>query len=262
MSRSGGKSGRRLAGGAVRGAVAASPTTQAGLPPEGSFTGFPPALFEFLEELADHNQRPWFLQNKHRYEQDVRQPALAFIRAFRPHLAKISKFFLASDRPVGGSLLRIYRDIRFSKDKTPYKTNVGIQFRHELGQDIHAPGFYVHLEPGECFLALGVWRPDRAALAAIRQAIADNPAGWKRAVSNRRFQAVWTLEGDSLQRPPKGFPPDHPCIEDLKRTDYVAVADLEESDTYRPEFVEQVAEAFAAGRPLMHFLCNALQLPF
>lgn len=237
-------------------------TGKAGRSAAREFCGFPPALFEFLEELADHNERPWFLRNKPRYEQYVRQPALAFIRAFRPRLAKISKFFLASDRPVGGSLLRIYRDLRFSKDKTPYKTNVGIQFRHELGKDIHAPGFYVHLEPGQCFLALGVWRPDRQALAAIRQAIAEAPADWQRAVSNRRFQAIWTLEGDSLQRPPKGFPPDHPCIEDLKRTDYIAVTEVEEADTYRPEFLDQVAEAFAAGRPLMHLLCQALQLPF
>ena len=229
---------------------------------EDKFTGFPPALFEFLEELADHNERPWFLQNKHRYEHCVRRPALAFIRAFRPRLAKISEFFLASDRPVGGSLLRIYRDTRFSKDKTPYKTNVGIQFRHQWGQDIHAPGFYVHLEPGECFLAAGVWRPDRETLAAIRQAIADRPDAWCRAVSGRRFQALWTLEGDALRRPPKGFPPDHPCIDDLKRTDYIAVADVEEADTYRPEFVDQVARAFAAARPFMQFLCQALQWPF
>jgi len=241
---------------------AASKTRKAGLPTETTFGGFPTALFEFLEELADHNERPWFLQNKHRYEQYVRGPALAFIRAFRPHLAKISKFFLASDRLVGGSLLRIYRDTRFSKDKTPYKTNVGIQFRHELGQDIHAPGFYVHLEPGECFLAAGVWRPDRDSLAALRQGIADDPVGWKRAVSSRRFQALWTLEGDAVQRPPKGFPPDHPCIDDLKRTDYIAVADVKEADAYRPEFVDQVARAFDAARPFMQFLCNALQLPF
>lgn len=229
---------------------------------EQAFTGFSPALFEFLEELADHNHRSWFQQNKPRYEQYVREPALAFIRAFRPKLAQISRFFVASDRRVGGSLFRIYRDTRFFKDKTPYKTNVGIQFRHELGQDSHAPGFYVHLEPGECFLALGVWRPDRPCLAAIRQAIANDPSGWQRVRSDRRFQALWTLEGGSLQRVPREFPADHPCTEDLKRTDYIAVADLEEQDTYRPAFVDQVAKAFSAGRPLVQFLCKALQLPF
>ena len=123
--------------------------------------GFQPTIFQFLEELADNNNRPWFQENKRRYEREVLEPCLAFIRAFGPRLKKISRFFVASDRRIGGSLMRVYRDTRFAKDKTPYKTNVGIQFRHEFGRDVHAPGFYVHIAPDECFLAVGVWRPDR-----------------------------------------------------------------------------------------------------
>ena len=119
------------------------------------FERFQPALFEFLEQLADHNNRPWFQANKERYEQEVLEPAMTFIRAFQPRLKRISPCFVASDRRLGGSLMRVYRDTRFSKGGEPYKTNVGIQFRHEHGRDIHAPGFYVHLAPGECFLALG-----------------------------------------------------------------------------------------------------------
>ena len=146
------------------------------------FRRLEPSLLRFLEDLRDNNNRQWFQANKGRYEREVLEPCLAFIRAFGPRLRKISPFFVASDERVGGSLMRVYRDTRFGKDKTPYKTNVGIQFRHELGRDVHAPGFYVHIEPEEYFLALGVWRPDRDSLHQIRQAILERPEQWKRAL--------------------------------------------------------------------------------
>jgi uncharacterized protein (TIGR02453 family) len=224
--------------------------------------GFAPALFEFLEELTDHNNRPWFLENKRRYELDVLQPAMGFIRAFRPRLAKISRAFVASDQRVGGSLMRIYRDQRFARSGEPYKTNVGIQFRHEMGADVHAPGFYVHIAPDECFLALGVWRPDSASLAQIRQAIVERPATWRRLRNDARFRRAWELQGDRLQRPPRGIPPDHPLVEDLKYKDYIAVADVTERDVLDRRFIDRVADAFTAGRPLVRFLCEALRLPF
>ncbi|OHB79616.1 MAG: TIGR02453 family protein, partial [Planctomycetes bacterium RBG_16_64_12] len=166
------------------------------------FRRFEPTIFQFLEELADNNNRPWFHQNKWRYDCEVLEPCLAFIRAFEPRLKKVSRFFVASDRRVGGSLMRVYRDTRFSKDKTPYKTNVGIQFRHEFGRDVHAPGFYVHIAPEECFLAVGVWRPDRESLSQIRQAIVNESDRWRRARNDRRFCEHFELVGDSLKRPP------------------------------------------------------------
>ena len=118
------------------------------------FQTFNPTLFQFLKQLARNNNRAWFTENKARYETEVREPSLAFIRAFRPRLKKISEYFTAIDRRSDGSLMRVYRDTRFHGAGEPYKTNVGIQFRHEFGRDIHAPGFYVHLEPGACFLAI------------------------------------------------------------------------------------------------------------
>ncbi len=226
------------------------------------FPGFQPSLFEFLEELAGNNNRPWFEANKSRYESEVLEPCMAFIRGFRPRLAKISEFFVASDRRVGGSLMRVYRDTRFGRDKTPYKTNVGIQFRHEMGRDVHAPGFYVHIAPDECFLALGVWRPDPDSLGAIRTAIVEKPDRWLRAKNDAKFRRLFTLEGESLKRPPGGFPADHPCVEDLKRTDFVAVEDLGERDVLAKKFADRVAASFAAGRPLMRFLCDAIRVPF
>jgi len=226
------------------------------------FRGFEPAMFAFLEELAACNNRPWFEENRRRYERDVLEPALAFIRSFRLPLKRISPFFVASDRRLGGSLMRVYRDTRFSRDKTPYKTNVGIQFRHEFGRDVHAPGFYVHIEPGECFLAVGAWRPDPASLGKIRRAITERPDRWRRAVRARKFTGHFQLEGGSLKRPPRGFPADHPLVEDLKRTDVVGVSALAESDVLDAAVLDVAARVFAASRPLMRFLCEALQLPF
>ena len=147
---------------------------------------------------------PGSKQNKQRYETEVLEPSLAFIREFASRLKKISPYFVASDRRVGGSLMRVYRDTRFGKDKTPYKTNVGIQFRHEFGKDVHAPGFYVHLAPGECFLAMGAWRPDKEALTLIRQAILDHPDRWKRARNDSKFRCPistgWGQPEDSAAR--------------------------------------------------------------
>src|SRR4029078_4024466 len=129
-----------------------------------------PELFAFLEDLRANNDRDWFAANKHRYEEHVLEPALDFVAAFAPYLETISPRFLADARPSGGSLFRIYRDTRFSKDKSPYKTNVGIHFRHERAKDAHAPGFYLHLGPDEVFAGGGVWHPDTQAATRVREA--------------------------------------------------------------------------------------------
>ena len=226
------------------------------------FRQFEPTIFQFLEELKDHNNRPWFQKNKSRYEEQVLEPCLAFIRAFEPKLKRLSKSFIASDRRVGGSLMRVYRDTRFAKDKRPYKTNVGIQFRHEFGRDIHAPGFYVHIAPDECFLGVGVWHPDGKALGRIRQAIVDHPDRWRRATRGKRFGQYFELTGDRLKRPPRGFPADHPLVEDLKWKDVIGIAGQTEQDVLEEAFIYNVAASFAASRPFMRFLCKALEVPF
>jgi uncharacterized protein (TIGR02453 family) len=226
------------------------------------FQNFDPALFQFLKQLARNNNRPWFLENKGQYEQEVLEPSLAFIRTFGPRLKKISEFFVASDRRVGGSLMRVYRDTRFWGKESPYKTNVGIQFRHEFGKDIHAPGFYLHLEPGSCFLAAGLWRPDSLSLRNVRQAIVEKPVRWRRVRDDQKFSGFFALEGGCLKKGPLGFPLDHPCIEDLKRTDFIAVGDLSEKEAAQKNLIEKVDQAFTAAKPFMRFLCDALRVPF
>ena len=125
---------------------------------------FGPELFDFLRELRENNDRDWFQANKERYEHDVKEPLLGFISDFGPRIAKISPHIRADPRPTGGSLFRIYRDVRFSKNKAPYKVHAAAQFRHKRGKDVHAPGYYLHLEPGQVFaggrhLAPGLGEP-------------------------------------------------------------------------------------------------------
>jgi uncharacterized protein (TIGR02453 family) len=226
---------------------------------EGLFTA---DLFGFLKDLKRHNDRAWFAKNKERYLDAVQEPALEFVRAFGPSLAKISPQFVADDRPVGGSLFRIYRDVRFSKDKSPYKTHVGISFRHRHGKDVHTPGYYLHLEPGQVFTAAGIWHPDRETLGRIRSAIVDKPQQWKKATQDRTFTATYRLSGDTLKRAPAGFDPDHPLIEDLKWKDYVASAMFDEKTVTSEDFVPRFAETCAAATAFMKFLCGALDQPF
>ncbi len=164
----------------------------------GGFNGFPDECLPFLQQLAENNHREWFLANKGRYETLVQKPALTFIEEMAPHLQAISPHFRAVAKKSGGSLMRVYRDIRYAKDKTPYKTNIGIQFRHELGRDAHAPGFYLHIEPGDCFLGVGIWRPESKTLARIRDFITDNPAAWQKARDHSTFRKQYALVGNSL----------------------------------------------------------------
>lgn len=219
---------------------------------------FKPALFKFLRDLRENNNRDWFNANKSRYESSVKDPALRFISDFGEQLEKLSPHFKADPRPVGGSLFRIYRDVRFSKNKAPYKTAVGIQFRHKRGKDAHAPGFYLHLEPGELFAAAGMWHPDSASLKSIREAISTDTKGWKSALSGKAFKSNFEFGGESLKRPPKGFDPDHPLIETLKRKDFIVHTRLTQKEATSAGFERRVAGLFRQTAPLVRFLCTAV----
>jgi uncharacterized protein (TIGR02453 family) len=218
---------------------------------------FKPAMFVFLRDLREHNDREWFQANKARYQRDVLEPALEFIRSFAPELRRISPRFQAVDKAVGGSLFRIYRDTRFSHDKTPYKTHVGIQFRHEAAKDAHAPVYYLHLEPGDCFAGAGICRPETGTARRIRQAIVAKPHAWKRAVGGK-FGATYQLTGDSYKRPPQGVDPEHELIEDLRRKSFVGLAELSQRSVTSPDFVSEYAQMCRSGAPLLRFLCEAL----
>ena len=213
-------------------------------------------------QLAANNNRQWFQDNKQDYEDVVRSPALAYIQAMEPKLATISPHFRADPKKIGGSLMRIYRDTRFGKDKTPYKTNIGIQFRHEAGKDVHAPGYYVHISSSEVFVGVGVWRPPSDGLARIRQAIDEQGEMWRTARDDKEFQRWFTLAGDSLKRPPRSYDKEHPLIDDMKRKDFIAISDLPPVLVEQQDFADISCEYFAAAEPFMKFLCKAMRVPF
>ncbi len=217
---------------------------------------FTPDLFRFLERLRRNNRREWFLKHKQEYERVVRDPCLSFIRDFADRLYEISPHLVADARPHGGSLFRIYRDTRFSSDKRPYKTHVGMDFGHGGTKDVHSPGFYLHLEPGQCFAAAGLWHPENATLLKVRNAIVSRADQW------REVRRRLTIEGDSLKRPPRGFPCEHEFADDLKRKDLLASVMFTEKQVTSPKFMDDFVDACRQMAPLARFLSSALGLKF
>jgi uncharacterized protein (TIGR02453 family) len=223
---------------------------------------FTSATFKFLSELAKHNERDWFNANKDRYIHDVQEPAMQLIADFAPKLEKISPHFVADPRPQGGSLFRIYRDTRFSKDKTPYKTHVAMRFGHEARGDAHAPGFYLHIEPGASYAGVGMWRPETPIARRIREAIVADPAGWKKVAHGKAFLDRYQPDGESLARPPQGFDPDHPMIEDLKRKDFIAGTRLDNKLVTSDRFLADYAAMCRTAAPYVAFIAKAVGLPY
>ncbi len=216
-------------------------------------------IFQFLAELKVNNNREWFLSNKSRYEQHVKAPLLEFIAEFGEVLPIISSHFVADARGNGGSMFRIYRDVRFSKDKSPYKTHAAVQFRHEQARNVHTPGFYLHLEPGNVAVGCGIWKPDPPSLARIRDAIAANPVGWTDATE---VNGLTTMDGDPLKRPPKGYDPDHPLIEVLKNRSFGLWAHFDEKDATEPDFLERYHATCLKAKAMIAFICRSLGLEF
>ncbi len=213
-------------------------------------------LFDFLLDLKTHNNREWFHANKERYESAVRDPMLRFITDFRRHLHTISKNFKTDPRPVGGSMFRLQRDIRFSKDKSPYKINAAAHFPHQdCGKDVHAPGFYLHIEPGNSMGGGGIWHPDIQSLSKIRKRIAEYPKEWRK---------IWasgiTIEGESLKRPPQGYDDGHPLIEDIKRKDFYTMKKFTDKEICSHDFMDMYTESCRSIAPLVKFLANSIEL--
>ena len=158
--------------------------------------------------------------------------------------------------------MRIHRDIRFSKDKSPYKIAIGVHFWHAKGKDGATPAFYLHLEPNRSSVGAGIWRPEPEALKRIRDAIVERPEKWQAAISGREFRSSFGMAGESLKRPPHGYDPNHPFIEDIKRRNFAAGSPLSDGQVCSPEFVEVLLGAFRASAPFMKFLAQAVGLPF
>jgi uncharacterized protein (TIGR02453 family) len=218
---------------------------------------FDPELFQFLAQLKRNNRRPWFLKNRERYQEVAHQPGLRFVTDFGFRLKEVSPWIVVDPKPHGGSLQRVYRDIRFSPDKRPYKTWVGMVFPHaSRSEEVRAVGYYLHLEAEGSFLYGGTWQPDRRSLAKIRDAIAWKPAEWKKA------KRGLVLEGARLSRSPRGYLENHPMIEDLKWVDFVSSVRFTKKQVCGADFLRHATAAAKKLAPLLGFLARAQGLEF
>lgn len=217
---------------------------------------FSPALFAFLRQLERHNDRTWFEANRARYVAEVEAPTLQFIADVAPRLRRISRHLVVDPRRTGGSMYRIYRDTRFSADKSPYKTHVAAHFAHESKKAVAAvPGFYLHLDADERLAGGGVYHPDASSLARIRLAMVEPGKAWA-AVKKLNLD----IRGDSLSRAPAGFSPDHPFIDDVKRKDHYALVSFTQAEVCDKTFIDRYVDACEQVAPLVAFVAKALGL--
>lgn len=223
---------------------------------------FSPRTFRFLRALARNNSREWFNEHRGDYEAHVRDPFQWLIGDLAPDLRTVSEHYRAEPKGVGGSLFRIHRDTRFSNDKTPYKTWSGARFFHARHKQVATPSFYLHVQPGNCFIGAGIWHPEPEEQRRIRQFIFDNPGAWKAATHAPAFRKRYDMDGEALVRPPRGYPADHELIEDLKRKNFVAMAALDDEVVLGPRLRPVVAAHFSGLAPLVDYLCAALDVEF
>lgn len=219
-------------------------------------------MFKFLNELRANNNREWFLNNKDRYGQLVRDPVLRFIADLQDPLHKINRHIVADTSPTQGSMMRIYRDIRFSRDKSPYKTSVSAHFWHDKGKEGATPAYYLHLEPRASLIGAGIWRPEPRALKKIRDAIAKDPKQWKGVTSGALFGSKYKMGGEALQRPPLGYDPQHAFIEDIKRRDFTIGQSLTDNQVLGGDFLDLTLASFRQTAPFLQFLSEAIGLPW
>ena len=237
-------------------------STTAATAAETTFDGFRPEAVEFLAELAQNNDRAWFQPRKGDYERLLKEPLEALCVALDERFAAMA-IPLAAD--PARSPFRIYRDVRFSKDKSPYKTNIGASFPYAergpdaavLPSDMHGSGGYFHFSPGEIFVGGGMWHPEKERLAAWRTVVAGNPARVHEAIEDPAFVARFgEIGGDRLTRVPAGFPADHPDAELLKLKDVTFGRRLSDEEAFGPSLPDQVAADLATAVPLLRLLAS------
>src|SRR5262245_40367894 len=235
--------------------------------PMAGFGGFRPAAFQFLRDLARNNDKAWFEANRDVYEREVREPMRLFVEAMDARLGSIAPEIVGDPRR---SMFRIHRDVRFSRDKSPFKTNAGAWFYHrdagrKVGRDGEGggAGFYFHIDPATCFMAGGIWMPDRPALPRLREVIGAQPAALVRLTSAPEFQRRFDglSEEAKLRRVPRDFPADHPAAELLKLQSFTARAAIAPSVVTSPRLVDRLCRDFELLAPLVRWLNRALGYP-
>jgi len=220
------------------------------------FEGFPEDTFRFLAALARNNRRDWFLERKSDYEGDVRAPMEDFVLAVARKLPTFAPEFTAHPRT---SIYRVYRDTRFSSDKSPYKTHIAAVFPHrDLGRHEGA-GFYVHIAPGDVFAGGGLYRPLKGDLLAVRQRLSRDHRKFRRVISGARFQKYFgELGGEQLVRVPRGFPPDQAAADLLRYKQFLAGRSFDANVVRSTRFLPEVIATFRALLPMCRFLNEAI----
>jgi len=209
----------------------------------------------FIKDVAENNNREWFAVNKEVYE-EAKNDVLKLVSAIIPELAKIDPILSAEADPKK-CLLRIYRDVRFSKNKDPYKNNYGMWFSTKKGGN--EPGYYLHIQPGKSFIAGGYWMPDLPHLKLIRQEIDYNAEDFKAIINDQEFKKNFKLGGDNaLKNAPKGYDPADPNIEFLKLKSFEATMKIEYEEFFKPNLVNKLISSFKTVQPLVAFLRNAI----
>jgi uncharacterized protein (TIGR02453 family) len=219
------------------------------------FTGFRPEAVEFLVELAQNNDRAWFQPRKAEYEALLKRPLEALCAALAEEFARRA---LPLRADPARSPFRIYRDVRFSKDKSPYKTHLGADFPwDEGGAERRGPGAYFHLAPGEIYAGGGMWHPEPPTLAAWRRLVDSDPARVHGAVDDRAFVARFGgVTGETLTRVPQGFAKDHPEAELLRHKDVTFGRRLSDDEAFSPDLPAILAETWADAVPVMRLLAS------
>lgn len=219
--------------------------------------------FKFLRSLARNNERAWFQAHKAEYEAHVREPFQRLLVDLQPDLRTVSEHYRAEPKPVGGSLFRIHRDTRFANDKTPYKSWQGARLFHARSREVPAPSFYLHLQPGRCFVGAGLWHPDTATQRKVRLFIVDNPGSWEAAAHAPAFCRRYAFEdSEMLVRPPRGFPQDFAFIDDLRHRNFVASRAIEDRTMIGARLRQTLAKDLQALAPFVDYLCAAVDLEF
>ena len=222
------------------------------------FEGFPKECISFLKQLKRNNTREWFEKHKENFERNAKTPMLSFIAALQPHFARFAPEF---DLNPKRSIFRIYRDIRFSSDKTPYKTHIAAHFvLRGTPKGFIGSGYYIQIEPGEFFAGGGIYLPDSDQLKKIRKAIATHGKEFLSIVENQRFRKQFApFEWSKLQRVPKGYDENHPMAEWLKFKQFFVGVTLPELKCYKESLVNEVADICEAAAPLVRFLNKSLR---
>ncbi len=232
-----------------------------------AFTGFRPAALKFLRSLARNNRREWFEENREKYESEVKRPMQILVEEIDARLGEIAPEMIGNPKR---SIFRIYRDVRFSKDKSPYKTNAAAWFYHRdaghaVGtQAVHGgAGFYFQIAPNECEIAGGIWMPPNEALKTLRTAIADDPDELRGILKQSAFRRAFGEMSDTavLKRPPRGFDPDHPAIDLLRYKSFTVSRPLSESDVTSAKLPDIIAKQYATMLPFVRWLNRVLGLP-